>query len=618
MSAEMPLFLPVTVTLANVTFLQVHRYTLSEALNAIPEMTVDVFGTDPDVDMAALLGQPITVELAEPAVPRFDGIVRHVEQRPLGLVGASVFTLTVVPRPWLLHKRSGHRIFQDRNALEIAADVLSAHGDAMDQPEALILQHVLPTYEYRVQCGETDHDFLFRILSEHGLVALWAPGADGRRRWIVTDDTTAGSADMSVPYRPATGALEAIEPHVSAAAVLASLCSSEARLRDYDYRKPAFVLEQRHLSGDAPEIEEPLSRYSFAVGRFEDEKGGELLAQRRVEEERTQSRTFRWETSFAARPGMRIRLQDHPRDDANGDFLVVSARSEVRKGARKHVVEVVPASAPWRPPVLPKPRIQGSQTAFVAGAPGKEIDVDSEGRIAVRFHWDTRKDGMSRRVRVAMPWAGLGRAFWTVPRVGDEVVIGYLDGDPDQPLVLGSVNNATAPTALPLPDFETRSAWVSRTTPGGDGYNYIVMDDAKGKELLALRAERDFVCDTTRNSQTNIGGAAALSVVQGQSVEVGGDASVTVKGQVTVTAGEVTIESKGGRTDVSGLYHSIDAGSLLVTTKYAVKMETDEMKVTAKTVKIEADEIRLSAGGASIVIGDGKITLCAPLVEINP
>ncbi len=615
MAAEVPLFLNVTVSLPSALFTKVRRYTLADALNTTPEMTVEVFGTDPDVDMADLLGQAATVELCEPAVPRFDGIVRHVEQRPLDLGGVSVFALTIVPRPWLLHERAGHRIFQNRDALEIAGDVLAPYGEAMDRPEGTILQHVLPSYEYRVQCGETDHDFLFRILSEHGLVSSWSPDAKGQRRWIVTDDTTAGGADMDVPYRSATGALAATEPHVSVATVHASLCASEARLRDYDYRKPAFLLEQRFVSGDAVVAEEALARYSFALGRFEDEPGGELLAGRRLEQARSKSRTYRWEASFALRPGMRVRLHDHPRDEANGDFLVVSAWTEVDLGSRKHVAEVVPAAFPWRPEVLSKPRIHGTQTAFVVSTDGQEIDVDEEGRIAVRFHWDTRRDGASRRVRVAMPWAGPGRGFWTVPRAGDEVVIGYLDGDPDQPMVVGSVTNARAPVPFPLPERRAQSIWLSCSTPGGEGHNYVAMDDTAGAEILGLRAQRDFECEALRDSTTTVGGASRTSIV--------GDSSLTANKIAIHSTSDMDIRCDGSRSDTTTAFHTVVAHNLTLTGAASATLNGTRVDVLATveggTVEIEAAaSISLKVGSASITLVDGKITLSAPLVELNP
>ena len=394
--------------------------------------------------------------------------------------------------------------------------------------------------------------------------------------------------------RAATG------PHVSVATIVARLCASGVKVRDYDHAKPALLLEQRCMTADGSPIEDALTKYSYAVGRFDDEQGGDRLAGIRLEQARTKSRTYRWEASFAMRPGMKVRLHDHPRDDANGDFLVVSAWSEVDVSTRKHVAEVVPALLPWRPKLRSKPRIHGTQTAFVVGAPGKEIDVDAAGRVEVEFRWDTRnlhRAGASRRVRVAMPWAGRGHGFWTLPRVGDEVVIGYLDGDPDEPMVMGSVHNGISPTVIPLPGGEAQSGWVSQTTPGGDGYNAILMDDAAGKEFLALRAQRDFSCDVSRNSLTKIGGSQALSVVSGQSTEVGGNLTVDVRGEYDAHAKKMTLKADGNLEMTAGERLTAEASVIF-------------LKGTAGIV--------LGVGSSSITISDGRITLKAEMIELNP
>lgn len=620
MSSPLPLFLPASVSLPAVSFLKIRRYAVSDALNTVPELTIEVFSEDASLDMAELLGQEATAQLDEPAVARFDGIVRRVEQRALNIAAVSVYALTIVPRLWLTTERSGHRIFQNRTALGIVADVLAPYGPRLERPDEVLFQRVPPTYEYRVQCGETDHDFLFRILSEQGLVSCFFLDPHGRRRWTVLDDTTAGGVDMEVPYRPASGALAETAPHVSVATLEARLCPAEVRLRDYDHHKPAFLLEQRCIEASGVQAEEPLARYSFAVGRFEDEAGGDRLCSMRLEEARSKSRTYRWEASFAMRPGMKIRLCDHPREDANGDFLVVSAWSEVDMDARKHVAEVVPASSPWRPAVRPKPRIQGTQTAFVAGTPGKEIDVDKEGRIAVRFHWDTRKEGASRRVRVAMPWMGADRGFWTLPRVGDEVVIGYLDGDPDQPIVVGSVNNAVAPPLSSLPESQTQSWWCSKSTPGGNGYNAVVMEDLAGSELLGVYAQRDFFSRTGRRSETFVGenqilhvkGSQSAAVSGGHSAQVGGDSKTAVKGQYELTASNIQLTSTGD-VNLAADGTRYDGSRCHMIISKSVQVSGDEVvNVSSNTV------LKLEVGASSITLEPGKITIVSPMVEINP
>lgn len=602
--------------------LVVSEYRFTDRLNGIPEVVAEVIALDDAPGAHALVGRTATIHLrtggpSEQEALRVRGVIRRVEHRPpppSGLIGEKTsYQLTIVPALWLTRERSGHRIFEGRHALEIVSDVVDTYGGAVEAPAGAIVQIVLPTYDYRVQCGETDHDFVFRILSEHGLVSFWLPDADGIPHWVVTDDTTLGGVDLDVPYRPDADALNAQRPCVFSVGVALQVASSEARLRDYDPQKPGYLLEQRAFSAGASGAEGPLTRYSFAVGRFDDDAGGALLAQRRLEQQRSKTARYRWETSFPMRAGMKIRLHDHPHEDMNGVFLVVETRSEVSDKRAAHVAELVPASAPWRPEVLPKPRIQGTQTAFVVGGADKELDVDAEGRILVHFVWDTRPQGASRRVRVAMPWMGTSRGFWTLPRAGDEVVIGYLDGDPDQPLVLGSVNNAVAPPAGPLPQYQTQTWWKSKSTQGSDGFNAIVMEDERGSEFLALRAERDYYLDATRNTATKIGGSASLSVVNGHSVDVGGDFKATVKGNCEVHAGSVEVHTKGDiNFNANGARNDSAETLFYVGAPIVYVVGRNEVQVSA------GDKLTLSVGSASITLVDGKITLSAPLIELNP
>ncbi|MBK8256475.1 MAG: type VI secretion system tip protein VgrG [Polyangiaceae bacterium] len=602
MSTDLSLFLDATVTLGDRVFTKVRKYTLTTALHSVPEWVVEVFHDDPTLDPATLVGAPVRVDLAELGLPVLQGVVRRVAQQVLDVGTASILILTAAPRWWLTHKRKNHRIFQNRTALEMVRDVLADHRAEMDLPIERLVQGALPSVEYRVQWGETDHDFIFRTLAEMGLLAYQTVESDGSTRWVITDDTTVGSMDCELPYKPQSGILATTKPHVLSVSLQSEICTADMVLRDYDYQKPLYPLEARQVSLEGPAAEQTLSVFDFAVGNFSEDAGGVTLSQRRLEQTRTQSQTYRWEVSTALRPGMRVKLVDHPHEQANGEFLVVSARSEVDLTQSRHVVEVIAAHSSWRPTLLTKPRVAGTETAMVVGE-GKEIDVDKEGRIAVHFHWDRRAKGASRRVRVAIPWAGVGRTFWTLPRVGDEVVIAYAHGDPDQPLVVGSVHNAVAPVPFPLPEFDTQSVWLSRSVGNPEGYNMVAMGDLAGAEILAMRAQRDFQMDVINDSNTAIGGKASLVVAKSQAVAVGTDAHITVSGKAELKAKEIRIESLGTRDDVSASQHT-------VTTKI--------FSVGAAEATIAADKITLQAGSSTIVLEDGKITITAGLVDINP
>ncbi len=196
MSASLSLFLDVTLSVAGLSFVKVRRYSVVDGLHTIPELIVEVLSEDPGLDLAALIGEPATVSLDEPALPRFDGIVRAVEQRSTEPNGVSSYSLTITPALWLTTERSGHHIFRDRSVLGIVADVASRYDHHISAPELRLSRAASdwPTHDYRVQYGETDRDFLFRVLAEEGLVSRWAPSATTPEKlvWTLTDDTSLG------------------------------------------------------------------------------------------------------------------------------------------------------------------------------------------------------------------------------------------------------------------------------------------------------------------------------------------------------------------------------------------------------------------------------------------
>ncbi|WP_437628016.1 type VI secretion system Vgr family protein [Sorangium sp. So ce1151] len=255
------------------------------------------------------------------------------------------------------------------------------------------------------------------------------------------------------------------------------------------------------------------------------EKQGEALARQYLDEARSERRTFECHTSFALGAGGRFTVEKHPRGDVNGQLLVIRSRCTVTEGAdgrpvRRNVLVCVPARDPWRPSRRPKPRIFGTQTAFVVGnkAGVDEIDVDEHGRVKVEFRWDRRdlhEGNPTRFVRVSQGWAGLDYGMVMLPRVNEEVIIAYLDGDPDEPVVVGRLHNAWSVAPLKLPAEKTRSIWKSKTSPGGEGFNQIMMEDKKGEELLELHAHRDNL----------------VTVGASQTVGVGGDQKIHVKGE---------------------------------------------------------------------------------------
>ena len=565
---------PIPISLRNC----VARYEFRSALSEPFELTVELRLRNPNFDVREVVGHATTVRfLRERYLSRMDGIVSRLRQLSSLPDGVSRYELTLVPPMWLATRRRDHRIFQDLSVIEIATSVLAAYGARMPPTANLCGPH--RPREYCVQYGETDLEFLTRILADEGIVFYFdhhqklsfLNPEDGASTLTLTDDTrTLSSLDQPTPYVPPTGDLLASQPHVNDILVSSGLETSVTTLRDYDFERPAFNFESRADVRDGLFTNEHnLESYTYEVGQFTSTDDRERASQL-LEEARGPSEVELLGASFALAPGTRLTVVGHPNERANGQRLVISTRSRVsatddNEALTYHSHEVVPASRPYRAPRRPKPRIHGTQTAFVVGKQldADEIDVDQYGRVKVRFTWDRRPTAVegkpTRFIRVSQGWAGQGYGMVLLPRVGDELVITYLDGDPDEPIAVGRVHNAvyTSPLKLPDTDDTTVSIWKSRSSPADpssteDRYNMIRMQDKAGEEMLEFRAQRDFHHEVLHDSTQIIGNSQSIKVKgvqtsQGRVVQTSSETDLTLsaKGTLKVEATTVLVNGSG-------------------------------------------------------------------------
>jgi type VI secretion system secreted protein VgrG len=604
---------------------KVQRYELREAMSTLFELTIEVLSSDPAIDMAAVVGQHVAVHFDdEPFVKELRGVVRHVAQRSAVPTGDSKYEWIIVPALWLTTQRRDHRIFQDLTAAEILALVLAdpAYGGRI-LPAVERLSDEQATREYCVQYGETDHDFLFRLLADDGIAAYF-DHANGSA--LTLTSSTREAADLigaPVPFSDPASLNPIVianpgAPHVSAVTFSAGVATSAATIRSWDFTRPALVLEES--TALAPQLALPnegmLEAYTFEPGAIERSTSGKERSTKRLQALRALSRTVECEASFALPPGTRLTLADHPRIDLNVDLLVVEAHSVAVFGqAARHVLTCIELRKVYLPPAWPKPRIHGTQTAIVVGAPGQEIDVDKFGRVQVEFHWDRRAlhtGGTSRRVRVSQGWAGAGFGFVMLPRVSEEVIVTYLDGDPDEPIIVGRVHNAVVASPLQLPAEKAVSVWRSKSTPGGDGFNEIRMDDAAGAERLSLHAERDYQTDVGRNARTKVVGDQAL--------DVGGQQTTTITRSQVLSVVENQTTRVGQKHEVDAKTVFFQAGEAILGTSPNIMLytESSSVSITKDNIAITAPRIMLTAGSSSIEMVDGEIVIKAGIIKLNP
>jgi type VI secretion system secreted protein VgrG len=620
--------------------LEVHRAAFSDRIGDLFELALTAFSQSADIDPKSLLGERVEVLFKdEPILPAVRGMVRSARRHTAETTGVTRYDLVVVPFEWLLGRARRTRIFQALSAPDVVAKILAEHG--IPAADGRLGQHA--AREYCVQHEETDRDFVSRLLADDGTASFHDHGAGA---WVLADDTTTGAVTVSdsISFNP--GNLTPGGPAVLAWTEMADVETAAVRRRDYDYTKPKLALDAREAASGAAAREASLEDYDYEVGSFADEAGGKSLVKRRLEAHRAGSRRMQLVTNFAAACGMRLSIQGL---DTQSDWVVLTSSFVLESAAggkleKRYEYVALPADVPYRPPPRPKPRIPGTQTAFVVGdTPEGTVDVDSLGRVKVEFRWDTRdlgKGNPTRRVRVAQAWAGPGYGFVTLPRIGDEVLVAYSEGDPDQPVVIGRVHNAVSATPLSLPEPDkTKAVWKSQSFNAGgpaDGFNMISMNDAAGEEAIEIKAQLDYRADIGRDMSTLVRNNRATLVKGNDQTEIDGSQSCVVKGgSSSVTAGSVflqggtvTIDSKGtmklhsaddmtltsdaDRTDSTATNHFVKASSLYISVSDVVQVNCSHFHVFA------GGDIRLICGGSSIVLSPGGIKITASgNVDIN-
>jgi type VI secretion system secreted protein VgrG len=589
--------------------IRIHRVEYTDELNAPFSLVVELGSVDPAVDPRAVVGQDVVLQLeSEPLVRELRGFVRRMRQKTSVVTaggGTSLYELTIAPPLWLLSRASGRRIHQSRTSLDIITATLALHRGRV--PDAVSrIGRVPAAREYFAQYDESDLEVTQRVLSDEGWLAFFDPTNGGA--WTVTDDPRAACPLVPTPvaFRPPTDLVSTM-PHALALSARDEITTGAVSLRDYDEGHPRLARSVPYgLAGDAavatPFPKEDATHEAFSVGRFASTADGRVAAERDLARLQGAASSVTCEINFAVVSGARLVVTDHARADVTGELLVIAAHLSIDDGvpdapnaaarspSRVYTATCVRSDSGYIPPGVAKPSITATEPAFVVGDTGDgTVDIDVDGRVLVELLWDRRdlrRGNPTRRVRVSQGWAGANLGFMTLPRIGDEVLVGYLGGDPDQPVVLGRVHNATArpPLDLPEPD-RTVSAWRSRTI-GGDGYNLVLMDDAPGGERLWLRAERDYRLHVQRNASTLV--ESDLSAV------IQEDASVRVDGHLAVDSGSFE--------HVSGP-HAVRATEKSVAVR-------DALDVTADTIRIEAgSRIELVCGGTKLVLEAGGATL---------
>jgi type VI secretion system secreted protein VgrG len=612
-----------------------------------------------DVELEESVGENVRVTLSgmpEWSLGQLEGILWQIHLLSLGETGIARYALRIAPPARLLAERDDHRIFRNLTVPEVVAAVLGGYA-AFPQPAAQLVEDH-PSREFTVQYNECDLALLERLTADEGITMLHDPRDGGRP--ILVDDTSrldrSSALALRCSYQSEGRELDEV-PHIRDVELGREIRTARVTVGDYDFTKPRHALAAGADASAAPKRgEDALEHYAFEVGRFAADTDGKTRAKRLLEGRRVGSRVLSGRVDFPIAAGHLVRIDGHRRASVDGDYLVIESRFMVdRQGERIATIRAIPAATSYRARCRPKPRIAGTQTATVVGAPGETVDVDDQGRVEVAFHWDRRRidgPGASRRVRVTQSWGGSGHGMFTVPRVGDEVVVAFADGDPDEPLIVGQVHNGVRPAPLSLPDSKTQAVWRSQSIGAGGkvGFNHVLMEDAAGRERLELRSERDFVAQTLNDEKVTVGSSSTKSVGGSESLTVGGTREVTIgadeqilvkemaelraKNTSLVAEEEIVLMSDGMsmianvRTDETDERHTIDNKELVVRSSDIASVaskrvqifahEVFEVFIGAYMVRADAEGIVLNGPGSTFTLSAEGITMAtAGIVDIK-
>lgn len=517
-----------------------------------------------------------------------------------------VYRLTLRPWFWLLTKNANCRIFKDKSAPDIISEVLGEH-DFADHRKTLTESY--DPIHYCVQYRESDYDFCCRLMEEFG-ISYFFEHKDGKHTMILSDGKSSYSpieGDPDIAFIPLGGDSQRDEEHLYHWIPGRKFRTGKFAMNDYDFEKPSASLEADREAGAAYRAGD-LEHYDYP-GRYVEKDKGTKFSKIRLEAEQAADR--RIETAgevprlFA---GGLFTLKDHSHDPQNREYLVVRAShrmitEEYRTGAGgpqeeaySGTYDVLSTDIPFRTPAhTPKPRIPGPQTAKVVGQ--GEIDVDEYGQIMVEFHWDRDKT-QSRRVRVAQVWSGQNWGGIIIPRVDQEVIVQFLEGDPDQPIVIGTVYNAENMPPYSLPGDKNKAGLKSDSTVGGGGYNEWVFDDTKGQELIGVHAQKDL--DTVvENNETR-------QVINNRTTTIGVDETLTVGNNRDMTIGVNETLTVGMNRDTTiGMNRTETVG-----------MNTNETIGVSWTVNAGAS-IQFVCGASKIVMTPASIMIDSPVININ-
>jgi len=602
----------------------------SESASAPFRYLLRLLSPDPNVDMQSLLTQPavLSLNLTKESERHVHGYINRIKLLEYGQDGMAAYEAELVPWIWFLQNFSDCRIFQNKPVPDIVEQVFKDRGFPDYE---FRLQGSFPQRDYVVQYGETDFSFVSRLLEDEGIFYFFEQDRDKHTLILANDN----SAFMSCPNKAearylATTSSSQPEDTVVSLETEFRVHIGTASLNDYDFEKPNTSLFAT-LAGSLPGED-----YQYP-GKYATKDDSARYARIRLEEKEVNLTRVRGTSNcMGFECGYKFTLTDHFRDSNNTAYALTSLQHHARNTSYRsggddpfeygNRFEAIPISVPYRPPrVTQRPAIHGTQTAVVVGKAGEEIWTDQYGRVKVQFFWDRQGKGdenSSCWIRVAQGWAGKQWGMIQIPRIGQEVVVSFLEGDPDRPIITGSVYNADQIVPYKLPAEQTKTTLKSMSSKGGGGFNEIRFEDKKGSEQLFLHGEKDLDMRVRNDRRESIGRDRHLTVGRDQLEQVKQDRHIDiVRDQIQRIGRDQHMEVAG-----TAAVRIAGSHSLTVTGDVIEEFNANHSCLVARDLYFKAMQIVIEAKtGITLKVGGNFITIDMsgiaiqgmPMVQIN-
>lgn len=545
-----------------------HRMNASEELSRLSEFELDLLSEQGDINVDQILGKNVTVklEMQGEGVRHFNGYVTRFAQS--GMFGRyHVYRAMVRPWLWFLTRTTDCRIFQEMTVPEIIKQVFNDHSVADFRSNLSDSYH---KWNYCVQYRETDFNFVCRLMENEGIYYYFTH-AEGRHTLVLVDAYSAhepAAGCDTLPFIDSDRVVRPEQEYVKQWRYAREIHPGNCQLTDFDFERPAVDLavktkvKREHVLSDYEVYDYP--------GCYVQAADGSRYVQARIDEMQSRFEMARGDTNARGLSvGHLFKLTGQPRADQNREYLVSAAIHRLEYNAYE-TQDAASAGASYscrftalasrqqfRPQrSTPKPFVQGPQTAIVVGPSGDEIYTDKYGRVKVQFHWDRygkKNESSSCWIRPSHPWAGKNWGMVSIPRIGQEVIVDFLEGDPDRPIITGRVYNAEQMPPYALPANMTQTGILSRSSKSGTGANAneLRFEDKKGAEQVYLHAEKNQDIEVENDETHWVGHDRRKTIDNDETTQVGHDRTETVGNNETITIGVDRTEQVGSNEKIA-------------------------------------------------------------------